>query len=174
MYIHYLSSLKYWIHLLQVIYQIVSTDFLTFTTSAPDLNNALFYVFLHTTPHFTLHLSQFLLLKLGIPIRDCRTKLKKWAPLILQPFRHFTYITAHSQTLLSLYLSHWSFSNPSVASPKSQLILQPFFRFSYVTVSSLNSRGEPSMLNSETKLELKSLGPARPHLKNCTCSKRVQ
>ena len=44
----------------------VSTDFLTFTTSAPDLNNAHFYIFLHTTPHFTLHFSQFLLLKLGI------------------------------------------------------------------------------------------------------------
>ena len=50
----------------QVIYQIVSTDFLTFTTSAPDLNNALFYLFLHPTPHLNLHLSQFLLLKLGI------------------------------------------------------------------------------------------------------------
>ena len=41
-------------------------SFLTFTTSAPDLNNVLFYLFLHTTPHFTLHLSQFLLIKLGI------------------------------------------------------------------------------------------------------------
>ena len=38
-----------------------------------------------------------------------------------------------------------SFSNPSVASPTSQLILQPFFRFSYVTSSSLNSPGEPPM-----------------------------
>ena len=63
---HCPSSLIYWIHPLKVIYQIVSTDFLTFTTSAPDLNNALFYLFIHTTPHFTLHLSQFLLLKLGI------------------------------------------------------------------------------------------------------------
>ena len=55
--------------------------------------------------------------------------------LILQPFRHFTYVTAHSLTLTSLYLRHSSFSNPSVASPTSQLILQPFFRFSYVTGS---------------------------------------
>ena len=30
------------------------------------LNNALFHLFLHTTPHFTLHLSQFLLIKLRI------------------------------------------------------------------------------------------------------------
>ena len=55
------------------------------------------------------------------------------ALLILQPFRHFTYVTTHSPTLPSLYLRHRSFSNPSVASPTSQFILQPFFRFSYVT-----------------------------------------
>ena len=54
----------------------------------------------------------------------------------------FTYITAHSPTLPSLYLCHSSFSNPSIASPTSQLILQPF---SYVTSSSLNSPGEPPM-----------------------------
>ena len=63
--------------------------------------------------------------------------------LILQPFRHFTYVTARSPTLPSLYLRHISFSNPSVASPTSQLILQPFFRFSYATGSSLTSPGEP-------------------------------
>ena len=59
-------------------------------------------------------------------------------------FRHFTYVTAHSSTLPSLYLRHSSFPNPSVASPPShsahsptffvtsptlQLILQPFRRF---------------------------------------------
>ena len=53
--------------------------------------------------------------------------------LVLQPFRHFTYVTVHSRTFPSLYLRHSLFSNPSVASPTSQLILQPFFRFSYVT-----------------------------------------
>ena len=52
---------------------------------------------------------------------------------------------AHSPTLPSLYLRHSSFSNPSVASPTSQLILQLFFRFSYVTSSSHNSPGEPPM-----------------------------
>ena len=36
--------------------------------------------------------------------------------LILQPFRRFTYITAHSPTLLLLRLRHSSFSNPSFAS----------------------------------------------------------
>ena len=54
-----------------------------------------------------------------------------------QPFRCFTYITAHSQTLPSLHLSHHSFSNPSVASRTSQFILQtlPLFHryFIYVT-----------------------------------------
>ena len=71
--------------------------------------------------------------------------------LILQPFRHFTYVTSHSPTLPSLYLRHNSFSNISVASPTSQLcsfsnlsvtsltsqvILQPFCRFTYVTAHS--------------------------------------
>ena len=60
------------------------------------------------------------------------------AELILQTLRHFTYVTAHSPTLSSIYLRHSSFSNPSVASSTSQLIFQPFFRFSYVTGSSLN------------------------------------
>ena len=67
------------------------------------------------------------------------------AELILQPFCHFTYITAHSSTLPSLYLCHSSFTNLSVASPISQLILQPFFCFSYVTGSSFTSLGKPSM-----------------------------
>ena len=70
----------------------------------------------------------------------------QWAELILQPFLHFTYVTAHSPTLPSLYLRHSSFSNPSVALPTPQLILQPFFRFSFVTGSSLTSPGEPPMV----------------------------
>ena len=61
---------------------------------------------------------------------------KHWVELILQPFRHITYITAHFPTLLSLHLRHNSFSNPSVALPMSQLILQPFRRFTYVTTHS--------------------------------------
>ena len=63
------------------------------------------------------------------------------ALLILQALRHFTDITAHSPTLPLLYLCHSSFSNPSIASPTSQLILQPFFCFSYVTGFSLTSPG---------------------------------
>ena len=66
----------------------------------------------------------------------------------LQPFRHFTYVRAHSPTLPSLYLRHSSFSNPCVPSPKSQFILRPFFCFSYITSSSLNSPGEPPMFCS--------------------------
>ena len=74
-------------------------------------------------------------------------KIGEWAELILilQAFRHFNYVTAHSPTLPSLYLRHNSFSNPSVASPTSQLILQPFFRLSCVTGFSLTLRGEPPM-----------------------------
>ena len=50
--------------------------------------------------------------------------------LILQPFRHFTYVTTHSQTLPSLYLRHSSFSNPSVASPTSQICIQCYIQWS--------------------------------------------
>ena len=53
--------------------------------------------------------------------------------LILQLFRCFSYVTAHSPTLPLLHLRHSSFSNPSVASPMSQLIRHPSFHFFYVT-----------------------------------------
>ena len=57
---------------------------------------------------------------------------RKWracdvALFILQPFRCFTYVTAHSLC---------SFSKLSVASPTSQFILQPFRRFTNVTAHS--------------------------------------
>ena len=55
--------------------------------------------------------------------------------LILQPFRPFTYVTAHSPTLQLLH-ELCSFSNLSVTSPSSQLILQPFRRFIHVTAHS--------------------------------------
>ena len=58
------------------------------------------------------------------------------ALLILQPFRHFTYVTTHSPTLPQLYLRHSSFFNPSVSLPTSQLILQPLRHFTYVTTHS--------------------------------------
>ena len=45
-----------------------------------------------------------------------------------------------------------SFSNPSVASPRSQFILQPFFRFSYGTGSSLTPPGKlPMIIREEIK-----------------------
>ena len=56
--------------------------------------------------------------------------------LILQPFRCFVYVAAHTPTLPSFYLLRSSFSNPSVASPTSQLILQLFRCFTYITVHS--------------------------------------
>ena len=65
--------------------------------------------------------------------------------LILQPFCHFTCITAHSPTIPLLHLHHSSFSNPFFATPTSQalhlihlalLILQPFHHFTYVTTHS--------------------------------------
>ena len=49
-------------------------------------------------------------------------KLGEWAELILQALCCFTYIIAHSPTLLLLYLRHSSFSNHSFASPTSQAV----------------------------------------------------
>ena len=43
------------------------------------------------------------------------------SPLILQSFRRFTYVTDHS-TLPLLHLRHSLFSNPSFASPTSQVL----------------------------------------------------
>ena len=42
--------------------------------------------------------------------------------LTLQPFRRFTHVTAHSQTLPLLHLRQSSFSNPDFASPTSQAL----------------------------------------------------
>ena len=42
--------------------------------------------------------------------------------LILQPFRRFAYVTAHSPTLPLLHLRHSSFSNPSFASFSSHVL----------------------------------------------------
>ena len=42
--------------------------------------------------------------------------------LILQPFRRFTYVTAHFPTLPLIHLHHSSFSNPSFAFPTSQAL----------------------------------------------------
>ena len=51
-----------------------------------------------------------------------RDRTDQWAELILQSFRHFTYVTPHSQNLPSLYIRHSSFPNPSFASPTSQTL----------------------------------------------------
>ena len=85
--------------------------------------------------------------------------------LILQPFRCFAYVIAHSPThpplhlrhssfyspsvasptSQALHLRHISFSNPSAASPTSQVILQPFRCFTYVTGTSRTSTGVQHM-----------------------------
>ena len=109
-----------------------------------------------------VYLSSVLVHSLWLPLQEFELKVsegvspkhgrlarwRKWSLLILQAFHHFTYITAHSPTLPSLYQHHSSFSNPYIASPLSQLILQPFFRLSYVTEFSLTSPGEPPMLEN--------------------------
>ena len=56
-------------------------------------------------------------------VKSSFCKLSTTSPtsqLILQPFRRFTYVTAHSPTLPLLHLGHNSFSSPSFASTTSQ------------------------------------------------------
>ena len=94
------------------------------------------YITAHSTSFQSLHLrhssfsNPFLALLTSQLILQVFSVASPTSQLILQPFPRFTYVTAHSPTLPSLYLRHSSFSNPSVASPTSQLILYPFFRFS--------------------------------------------
>ena len=83
----------------------------------------------------------------------CCISLYLWALLILKLFSHFTYVTSHSPTLPSLYLRHSWYSNPSVASPTSQIILQPFFRFSNIKGFSLTSPREPQKLLKKVLLQ---------------------
>ena len=79
---------------------------------------------------------------------------------------------AHSPTLLSLYLRHSSFLNPSVASPMSQLTPQPFRYFTYITAQSRTllrefcSFSNPSVTSPTSQLILQTL----PSLYLCHCS----
>ena len=82
------------------------------------------------------------------------------ALLILQPFRHCTYVTTHSPTLPSICLHyssfsnpsstslrHSSFSNPSFASPTSQalhllhLASRPWYFSAFVLLNCIRRRG---------------------------------
>ena len=67
--------------------------------------------------------------------------------LILQPFRHFTYVTAHSPTLPLLHLRHSSFSNTSFASPTSQAL----------HLIHLASRPWRELINNQRRESFKSL-----------------
>ena len=88
----------------------------------------------------------------------------RWSDeLILQAFNHFTYVTAdsHSPSFPSPHLRHSSFSNPSVASPTSQLILQSFFRFSV----SAHSPTYPSLhLSHSSFSNLSVTSPTSQHI----------
>ena len=79
--------------------------------------------FAYPTPQ-ALHLprSQFILqpfFRLSYVTSSSLNSTGEIAELILQHFRHFTYVTTHSPILPSLFLGHSSFSNPSFASPTS-------------------------------------------------------
>ena len=79
----------------------------------------------------------------------------EWAELILQLFRHFTYITPHSPTLPLLHLRHSSFSNPYFVSPTSQalhlihLTSLPWSKF--VIIFSYNNK-LPSVVTHDTRI----------------------
>ena len=66
-------------------------------------------------------------------------------PFLHLRHRHFTYATAHSPTLRPLHLRYSPFYNPSAASPTTQVILQHFRCFTYVAGTSRTSPGESPM-----------------------------
>ena len=68
--------------------------------------------FFRLLPHFSMGGCSFSNLSVTSPTSQ----------LILQPFRRFTYVTAHSTTLPLLQLRLSSFSNPSFASSTSQAL----------------------------------------------------
>ena len=127
------------------------------------LSNCLLSSFLGKCPPFFTILSAICILESGHPALTCwpfytasipttmyhwqLCRWRKWRACDvgeaeeelendLWPFHGFTYITAHSPTLSLLHLRHSSFSNPSIASPTSQLILQPFHHITYITAHS--------------------------------------
>ena len=59
---------------------------------------------------------------LGEATEELENVASPTSQLILQPFRRFTYVTAHSRALPLLHLRRSSFSNPSFASPTSQAL----------------------------------------------------
>ena len=76
-----------------------------------------------SNPSFASHTSQAL--QLDHLAKSSFSNLCVTSPtsqLILQPFRRFTYVTAHSPILLLLHLRRSSFSNPFFASPTSQAL----------------------------------------------------
>ena len=76
-------------------------------------------------PNSTIPLKPWGILQICEKTQSSFSNLSVTSPmsqLILQPFCHFTYVTAHSTTIPLLYLRHSSFSNPSSASPTSQAL----------------------------------------------------
>ena len=67
--------------------------------------------------------------------------------LILQPFRRFTYATAHSPTLPLLHLCHSSFSNPSFVPPFTFSLSLTSIFFSSITPPSFCLYNARSFLN---------------------------
>ena len=87
---------------------------------------------------------------------SCDVGWSHFTQLIFQPFCRFTYITAHSLTLLllhirhssfsslpSLHLSHSSFSNPSVAPPTSQALHQRHLASRHGSIMFFATQGVP-------------------------------
>ena len=76
--------------------------------------------------HLTCHACSIVMINLQIKHMFCSSLFSnisdcsRTSELVLQPFRHFTYVTGHSPTLPLLQLRDSSFSNPSFASPTSQ------------------------------------------------------
>ena len=78
-----------------------------------------------TFPSLHLRHNSFSNPSVALPTSQLMIHLSVASPtsqFVLQPFCHFTYVTAHSPTLPLLHLRHSSFSNPTFSSPTSQAL----------------------------------------------------
>ena len=92
--------------------------------------------------------------------------------LILQPFRRFTYVTAHSPAIPLFHLRHSSFSNPYFASPVSQALhLRHLASLKCFDIICL----EPVLILKLCKeyLEFKTMMVSEYELRNCGTSKWI-
>ena len=89
--------------------------------------------------------------------------------LILQHFRRFAYVTAHSPTVPLLHLRHSSFSNPSFASPTSQaphlrhLVIRPCYEYGSILLCARTRKVFTTLTIGLPEVAFKETNSGSPH-----------